>query len=190
MTIENCNKQPDLVKAMQDRGWTQTRTAKFLGIHTQYFGRIINYRDSSRTFSEELSDRLFELTGKLPDELFPQEQISEELNIDEPEVIQEIECSQVRVLGNGALKLLAQISPPELAFDFELKAMLEEAIATLPSSRMQEVVRLRYFEDQTLAAVADQLKVSSERIRQIEAKALQKLRHPSRSKILKGFVKL
>jgi RNA polymerase primary sigma factor len=40
----------------------------------------------------------------------------------------------------------------------------------------------------TLEEVGDQFSVSRERIRQIEAKALRKLKHPSRSKILKSFV--
>ena len=40
----------------------------------------------------------------------------------------------------------------------------------------------------TLEEVGDEFKVTRERIRQIEAKALRKLRHPSRSKILKDFL--
>ena len=60
------------------------------------------------------------------------------------------------------------------------------------TERERRVVELRYGLDggeaRTLEAVADEFGLSRERIRQIEAKALRKLRHPSRSKRLRSFV--
>ena len=59
------------------------------------------------------------------------------------------------------------------------------------SGRERRVIELRYgldgARDRTLSEIGDELGVTRERIRQIEAKALRKLRHPSRSKKLRGF---
>ncbi|MBQ5347565.1 MAG: RNA polymerase sigma factor RpoD [Ruminococcus sp.] len=72
-----------------------------------------------------------------------------------------------------------------------LKEQLEEVLATL-TPREAKVLRLRFgLEDgksRTLEEVGSEFKVTRERIRQIEAKALRKLRHPSRSKKLKDYL--
>ena len=71
-----------------------------------------------------------------------------------------------------------------------LKSQLLSVIETL-TPREQKVIRLRYGLDdgspKTLEQVGQEFNVTRERIRQIEAKALRKLRTPSRSKKLKDF---
>ncbi|MBS7176397.1 MAG: sigma-70 family RNA polymerase sigma factor, partial [Clostridiales bacterium] len=72
-----------------------------------------------------------------------------------------------------------------------LKEQLSEVLGTL-TEREEKVLRLRFgLEDgrsRTLEEVGKEFDVTRERIRQIEAKALRKLRHPSRSKKLKDFI--
>ena len=72
-----------------------------------------------------------------------------------------------------------------------LKEQLEEVMSTL-TAREAKVLKLRFgLEDgkaRTLEEVGKEFKVTRERIRQIEAKALRKLRHPSRSKKLKDYM--
>ena len=72
-----------------------------------------------------------------------------------------------------------------------LHEQLMEVLSTL-TEREQKVLRLRFGLDdgrpRTLEEVGRQFNVTRERIRQIEAKALRKLRHPSRSKILKDYL--
>ena len=81
--------------------------------------------------------------------------------------------------------------PADAAAFTLLKEQLEEVLGTL-TEREQKVLTLRFgLEDgraRTLEEVGKEFNVTRERIRQIEAKALRKLRHPSRSKILKDYL--
>lgn len=81
--------------------------------------------------------------------------------------------------------------PVEMATRTILSEQLEEVMSTL-TPREAEVIRLRYGLDdgkpRTLEEVGKEFTVTRERIRQIEAKALRKLRHPSRAKKLKDFL--
>ena len=82
-------------------------------------------------------------------------------------------------------------APAEAAAFSMLKEQLVEVLDTL-TEREQKVLKLRFgLEDgraRTLEEVGKQFDVTRERIRQIEAKALRKLRHPSRSKKLKDYL--
>ena len=81
-------------------------------------------------------------------------------------------------------------SPTESTAQDILKTQLLQVIETL-TPREQKVIRLRYGIDdnhsRTLEEVGKEFNVTRERIRQIEAKALRKLRHPNRSKKLQDF---
>ncbi len=83
------------------------------------------------------------------------------------------------------------LQPEQHAADEMLKEELEIALQSL-TEREQKVIRLRFgLEDgkaRTLEEVGQEFSVTRERIRQIEAKALRKLRHPQRSKKLKDFL--
>lgn len=71
-----------------------------------------------------------------------------------------------------------------------LRDVLEDILSTL-TPREERVIRLRYGFDgheRTLEEVGAKLNVTRERIRQIAAKALRKLRHPSRSKRIKDYL--
>ena len=81
--------------------------------------------------------------------------------------------------------------PPEEASYTLLREQLEDVLATL-TPREQEVLRMRFGlrdgKPHTLEEVGKEFDVTRERIRQIESKALRKLRHPSRSKKLRDFL--
>jgi len=82
------------------------------------------------------------------------------------------------------------ISPIKVMDSLGLSEQTRKALATL-SAREEKVIRLRFGigekSDNTLEEVGQSFFVTRERIRQIEAKALRKLRHPTRLKMLKGF---
>src|SRR5688572_5098176 len=83
------------------------------------------------------------------------------------------------------------ISPSESVISVNLADQTRKVLATL-TPREEKVLRMRFGigekSDHTLEEVGQDFEVTRERIRQIEAKALRKLRHPSRSKRLKAFV--
>ena len=83
------------------------------------------------------------------------------------------------------------LSPVDAASNSLLKESIDEVLSTL-TPREKKVISLRFgLEDghqRTLEEVGKEFNVTRERIRQIEAKALRKLRHPSRSKHLKDFL--
>ena len=83
-------------------------------------------------------------------------------------------------------------TPEEYVFKTLLQEDIESVLSTL-SPRERDVLRLRYgLHDgrmKTLEEIGQIFNVTRERIRQIEAKALRKLRHPNRSEILKDYIR-
>ncbi|WIV10709.1 RNA polymerase sigma factor RpoD [Proteiniborus sp. MB09-C3] len=131
------------------------------------------------------------------------EEIAKEMNLDEEKVREILKIAQEPVsletpigeeedshLGDFIEDDAAQ-APAEAATFTLLKEQLMEVLDTL-TPREQKVLRLRFGLDdgraRTLEEVGKEFDVTRERIRQIEAKALRKLRHPSRSKKLKDFL--
>ena len=83
------------------------------------------------------------------------------------------------------------ISPADAVINMNLSEQTRRVLKTL-TPREEKVLRMRFGigekSDHTLEEVGQDFEVTRERIRQIEAKALRKLRHPSRSKQLKSFI--
>ncbi len=83
------------------------------------------------------------------------------------------------------------VSPSDAVINMNLAEQTRKVLATL-TPREEKVLRMRFGigekSDHTLEEVGQDFEVTRERIRQIEAKALRKLRHPSRSKRLRSFV--
>jgi RNA polymerase primary sigma factor len=83
------------------------------------------------------------------------------------------------------------VSPADAVISLNLADQTRKVLATL-TPREEKVLRMRFGigekSDHTLEEVGQDFEVTRERIRQIEAKALRKLRHPSRSKRLKSFM--
>ena len=131
------------------------------------------------------------------------EEIAKEMGISEERVI------EIQKIAQDPVSLETPIGEEE---DSHLGDFIEDEQATAPTDvvafsmlkeqligvldtltpREEKVLRLRYGIDdgrpRTLEEVGKEFNVTRERIRQIEAKALRKLRHPSRSKRLKDFI--
>ncbi|MEG1848870.1 MAG: RNA polymerase sigma factor RpoD [Lachnospiraceae bacterium] len=131
------------------------------------------------------------------------EEIAEEMNMPEERVREILKISQEPVsletpigeeedshLGDFIQDENVPVPADAAAFTL-LREQLVEVLGTL-TDREQKVLRLRFGLDdgraRTLEEVGKEFKVTRERIRQIEAKALRKLRHPSRSRKLKDYL--
>ncbi len=157
----------------------------------------------NRTADIQKIDRVQKtLESKLGREPSPAE-IAEELDMDNDEInhlrnITQDFVSLDATIGNsedntvlGLLEDLNVESPDKKIFDESLKEALNEVLDTLtPSER--EILKLRYGlggdEPLSLQQIGERFKLSKERIRQIEKKAIRKLRLPSRSQKLKSFL--
>ena len=98
-------------------------------------------------------------------------------------------CTALLCLANAAR--YESLQPDDAAVQTALKNTTTKVLASL-TPREERVLRMRFGvgmnTDHTLEEVGLQFSVTRERIRQIEAKALRKLKHPSRSKQLKSFL--
>ena len=83
------------------------------------------------------------------------------------------------------------LSPPDVVININLREQIDEALKSL-TEREAKVLKMRFGlsdgSEHTLEEVGQQFSVTRERIRQIEAKALRKLKHPSRSRKLRSFL--
>ena len=146
-----------------------------------------------------VSRQLLQELGREP----TQEEIAEEMHVPVERVREIMKISQEPVsletpIGEEEDSHLGDFipddntqSPSDAAEYLMLTEQLNEVLDTL-TEREQKVIRLRFGLDdgraRTLEEVGKQFNVTRERIRQIEAKALRKLHHPSRSKKLRGYL--
>ncbi len=152
-------------------------------------GRLLNLTESplraNKEEYREVPKRLAAYLGFSCDELYPIELYS----FEQVKVALEVPTKQL-TFGLGAPLLLTE---PENLEDVvtanDLRGKLDHALRTL-TPREEKVLRMRFGLDEdepmTREQVAEDFDISPKRVRQIEAKALRKLRQPSRSKMFTG----
>jgi RNA polymerase sigma factor (sigma-70 family) len=125
------------------------------------------------------AEKLCEVLGRLPEELWSNDQIRPlEKNFTELDMTQE---QVIRLLPNHETSYIQDFDKKDL------EKVMSAALDTL-DSRHRKILNLRYKEGLTLEEVADKFEITRERVRQIEAVALRKLRHPTTSEFLKPFL--
>ncbi len=148
---------------------------------------------------KKMSHRLQQILEREPTQL----EVARALDLPEEKVRQVLEAARLPVsleapVGQDGDAFLGDFiedesmpAPLELASQQLLRSQIEEALSRL-SERERRIIILRFgLEDgqfRTLEEVGREFGITRERIRQIEAKALRKLRHPSCSRVLRGYL--
>ena len=169
-------KQGDVFLALKRLNWTQAELSRRTGICVQTINSIINLRIKPK---KEHADKIQKAFGEKG--IF--------LDVTEcwPETFKGFSCKREETRDIDPNRLIENPEVQQLIIDKEERKLLDEAISTL-TDREQTVLRLRILDDDlTLEAVGHKMKLHKEHIRQIEAKALRKLRHPKRIAILREF---
>ncbi len=167
-----------LLKAIETAGGTPgAKWCAANGLTYTLVNDLINMTSSPLTIKGKLRQeavKLCEILNKLPEDLWSNEQLYPlEKNFSE----MEMDYAQViALLPKEEQSYLPDFSEFEQA---QTKALVSKLVSTL-TPREQDVIRMRFEDDLTLAECAAQFNVGLERIRQIEAKALRKMRHPAR----------
>ena len=153
---------------------SQVELSKLTGISLQTLNSLITLRKAPRnTYTGEWVDAAFALSSALqvePEELWTSAQQGMALERNNYEINMSEE--QVKHLASGE-------STDKLALGSEQSRILRGALSHL-TPREEQVVRRRFFDDDSLEEIASDWGVSGTRIRQIECKALRKMKHPSR----------
>lgn len=164
--------------------------AKYLGMQASELGTWINLQKVPK-IRKERRDRLDKKLapyGLLLEDLFPAELTNDVL--DRPKEFEVTREVSIALLASGGGVRLIE-NQEENIVKMELKDKIDEALEKL-TPREEKVIRLRFGlggeEEHNLKDIADDFLCSHTRIQQIEAKALRKLRHFSRSNPLREFV--
>ena len=175
-------------EARQRLGFTQKRLAETLGMSVQY---IQNLELLKRFPKDTEAFAIADVLKADAVELFPK-WMSKNIIKPASNFNYFMELERVAFDSKEVLQLESSNTAMELAEKEDLKRVISEVLDTL-NERERKIISFRFGfgnngETKTLGEVAKEFGVTRERIRQIEAKALRKLRHPSRRKKLQDYL--
>lgn len=183
-------KNEELLSAMREAGYnTLAELSRATGIPPQVLGEWINFKKYPKT--TKYGPVLEAALGRPLEAIFPLEyRMAVERKIKPmAELVSE---ASLLPIGPEALLLPSPDNVEELIDAGGLKDSIEDALTSL-KYREARVLKMRFgLEDgneHTLREVAEMLRVTPERIRQIETKALRKLKHPSCNRALRTFTR-
>ena len=119
------------------------------------------------------------------------------LSVENPQLYRwwyrDVKNDEIPMYGSKSKKDAVQVSIEDIeeetyelpeVFDYEVKNRITKVLLTL-TPREERVIRERFFNNKTLREIGQTFSVTSNRVMQIEARALRKMKHPSRARILK-----
>lgn len=183
-----------ILKAIEDQGHESIKHfCEVYDLKAVDVRNIINFTKRPMQPNGEFcttANKLMEALGAAPTDLWTVEQLELGLTKNSVErVVGQKALDSLLGMDNG--ELIAIESPEKSVYQKEKKLALADVVGSL-TPREQKVLQLRFGlygeEEHTLEGTGDAVGVTRERVRQIEAKALRKLRHPSRFNKVKEFV--
>ena len=183
-----------ILQAIKDFGHTNLNNfAKATGVSITGLYSLVNLMEPPIGVKGEFiktAKDLMEVLGACPSELWTDEQLTLRLDSNRTERVMSKEGLQITLQSN-ARSLIGLDYPEQEIVEQEMTRIVADKLDSL-TPRESEILRMRFGFDggigHTLEEVGDKFKVTRERIRMIEAKALRKLRHPSRSDDLQQFL--
>jgi RNA polymerase sigma factor (sigma-70 family) len=171
-------------------GMTRRALAQAVGVEPAVYGALEALKRSPYCKSGAwtvAATRLATYFRTVEEELFP----AGVLHVKKHEVVRTIDEADIGNLLTDHQQQMRLLPDAQLE-EVEMKEDVHKALETL-SNREEKILRMRFGigekdGDHTLEEVAKDFEVSRDRIRQIEARALRKLHHPSRSKQLRQYV--
>jgi RNA polymerase sigma factor (sigma-70 family) len=160
---------------------SQTELAKLSGINPTIIGTLISLKKRPvSSITGEWLDCAFALSSTLqmePEELWTEKQRGMALERNSREVSMSEDAVAQLASGNGTEQMVQKVLTSE---------RVAKTLQAL-TPRQQDIIHRRFFDGQTLEEISIEMGHTRETIRQIEVKALRKLRHPSNAKHLKDI---
>jgi RNA polymerase sigma factor (sigma-70 family) len=160
---------------------TQTELAKQSGLDPGVVGTLIGLKKRPvSSITGEWLDAAFALSSALqvePEELWTEKQRGMALERNSREVSMSEDAVAQLASGNGTEQMVQKVLTSEV---------VSKALQVL-SPRYEAIIRRKFFDGDTSEDIAKEWGISRSAVHQMEAKALRKLKHPSRSKILKDI---
>lgn len=169
-----------------ERGWTQSEFARRVGVDVAEAGRWFNMTGFPRTPEKML--RVIALVGKPAEDIFPPLLMEKDwlTGARKWTIHKEIDSECLPIHHMTALP-----APKSEIDSFDLKENINAVLQTL-TRREEKVIRMRLGldgeDEHTLEEVGEVFGLTRDRIHQIEAKAIRKLRHPSRRHMVEGYL--
>ena len=164
----------------EQNGMAKTQLTELISFRTPPLTKEGEFREPAKKLMEGLC--------ALPTELWTAEQLTMELkrNTSTKEVNLDAMLSVLGINAEEALQMIEPPKPDEVLEEKEKAEVVSEMLDSL-TPKEARVLRMRFgigCDEHTLEEVGKKLDVTSERIRQMEAKALRKMKHPSRMELL------
>jgi transcriptional regulator with XRE-family HTH domain len=167
-----------------DLGFTQRQMAAAIGINISAWGAMETMSQSPINTSgwRPVAVKIASYFEVDPSELFPEVVIG----VEQARVVRQISAVDLEIMLSADQRRRLSESSDDLLDQKRLVPEIRKALKSL-TARERVILERRFYGDRTLSEIGEEQGISGHRVRQIEAKALRKLRHPSRSKILSEF---
>ena len=185
-----------ILKAIDDAGYNSVAAfCRAVKCHNTAMTNLISFREPPLTKTGEFSKMaklLMEELCALPTELWTAEQLT--LKVRSNTVSKELSLDGMRaalgINSEEALQLITATDPAAAHIQQETATIVGDALDSL-TPREAKLLRMRFgigCEEHTLEEAGKKFEVSRERIRQIEVNALRKLKHPTRTRVLRELI--
>ena len=187
VAVESHMRHGVFCEALAQRGWTQRQGAKFLGIDEGKFGRWVNLKEVPGDVSDELEAKLFELTGKLVEDIWPEKVFTEEF-LATPKEVEVIRDVPTEFLLRRAGIFSLPPAPDEALERRELKEAVDRVLRQL-RPRDERIIRAVFEEEATEEAIGLCVGLDRDTVHMRKQRALRTLRTPECARVLRPFLR-